>query len=202
VGVDGVNVHTNPPAPALASGAARQPHVIHSSQKSQALNSLFYFQRTAGRWHASVRPEYYGMLLFAQAAPAGSRLLKTSLSHRALGLHVWATREADRLTHVVLINENLRRPVVATIRIPGASGVGAIERLTAPRLQATSGTTLGGQGFGASTTTGILPPPIPLPAEPSDGAYRVRVPPTTAVMLTEAPAPLARPDLTCPCGGG
>ncbi len=49
VGVDGVNIHTYP-------GATYQP---------------FTFTHTAHGWSASVTPEYYGLLMFAQAAPRG-----------------------------------------------------------------------------------------------------------------------------------
>ena len=49
VGVDGVNVHSLP-------GAAYE---------------LFTFQHTSSGWQAFVHPEYYGMLMFAQAFPPG-----------------------------------------------------------------------------------------------------------------------------------
>ena len=52
-GVDGVNVHTLP----------------------DAAYELFAFSRHDGRWQAQVRPIYYGLQLFAQAAPPGARLL-------------------------------------------------------------------------------------------------------------------------------
>ena len=52
-GVDGVNLHTD---------YAR-------------INNLFSLQQTGGQWQATVQPLYYGALLFAQADPAGSRLL-------------------------------------------------------------------------------------------------------------------------------
>ena len=56
VGVDGVNVHTFP-------GAGYE---------------LFRIARHGGRWSAAVAPEYYGLILFARAAPPGSRLLRVS----------------------------------------------------------------------------------------------------------------------------
>ena len=49
VGVDGVNIHTYPLAGA----------------------SLFGFHRVDRRWRATVQPEYYGLQMFAQAAPPG-----------------------------------------------------------------------------------------------------------------------------------
>ena len=56
VGVSGVNVHTFP-------GAGYE---------------LFKISRQAGQWRAAVSPEYYGMLMFAEATPPGSHLLSVS----------------------------------------------------------------------------------------------------------------------------
>ena len=71
VGVDGVNIHTYPKAP----------------------YELFRFTHENGKWSGFVAPEYYGLLMFAQAAPAGARLLKTS---GTLGnVRAWATRATD-----------------------------------------------------------------------------------------------------------
>ena len=131
VGVDGVNIHTYP----------------------DATYQLFTFAHAGRRWSASVDPEYYGLQMFAQAAPPGSRLIATTTTN-AQGLIVWATRGADHRTRVVLINESSdRRPVA--LSAPGG-GPATLERLRAPGLTSTTGVTLGGQSFGARTTTGLL----------------------------------------------
>lgn len=131
VGVDGVNIHTYP-------GATYQ---------------LFTFTRAARGWSASVAPEYYGLQMFARAAPAGSRLITTTTTN-ARGIKVWATRGRKGRTRLVLINESLDR---RTIAVSAAGGRRAtLERLRAPRLTSTTGVTLGGQSFGTRTTTGRL----------------------------------------------
>jgi hypothetical protein len=133
VGVDGVNIHTYP-------GATYQ---------------LFTFGQRGRTWLASVAPEYYGLEMFAQAAPPGSRLAATRASN-ARGIKVWATRGADHRTRVVLINESLDLRTVA-LDAPRAGRTGAaatLERLRAPRLTSRGGVTLGGQMF--SPTTGKL----------------------------------------------
>ena len=131
VGVDGVNIHTYP-------GATYQ---------------LFAFTHRGRRWKASVMPEYYGLEMFAQAAPPGSRLVSTATTN-AQEMTVWATRGREGRTRVVLINESLDRRTVAV----GAAGdaPATLERLRAPALSSTSGVTLGGQSFGTETTTGRL----------------------------------------------
>ena len=80
-------------------------------------------------------PEYYGLLMFAQAAPAGSRLIDTAITN-AQGIQVWATRGRAGHTRVVLINESLDRRTVA-VNAAG-DGTATLERLRAPRLTSTS----------------------------------------------------------------
>jgi hypothetical protein len=163
VGVDGVNIHTFP-------GADYQ---------------LFTFSRAHGRWRAVVEPDYYGLDMFAQAAPPGSRLLKVTPAASGQ-LHAWATRAPDGALRVVLINEGTRTRVVA-VRVPGAAGVaagtGTLERLEAPSITALGHVTLAGQTFGAATglpvgaseTTSVAP---------ARSGYVFRVPAASAAMLT------------------
>ena len=66
-------------------------------------------------------PEYYGLEMFAQAAPQGSRLLSTTTTN-AQGITVWATRGSEGRTRVVLINESLDRRTVAVGSAGDASG--------------------------------------------------------------------------------
>jgi hypothetical protein len=131
VGVDGVNVHTYP-------GATYQ---------------LFTFTHAGRKWSASVTAEYYGLLMFAQAAPAGSRLIDTTTTN-AQGITVWATRGREGRTRTVLINESLDRRTIALSS--AGSRKATLERLRGPLLTSTAGITLGGQSFGTRTTTGRL----------------------------------------------
>jgi hypothetical protein len=166
-GVDGVNVHVWPGA---------------------VPNELFTFSHGDGRWTGAVRPAYYGMLMFARAAPAGSRLLHVRTS--AGGLRVWATRGPDGTTRIVLIN--FARARARTVRVSLARGPLArgraparIERLRAAGLPATRGVTLGGQSFGAATSTGALAGTLSVAAVAwSAGGYTVSVPAASAALLT------------------
>jgi hypothetical protein len=162
VGVDGVNVHTVP----------------------NSVNELFAFKLRNGEWQGDVHPDYYGLLMFAQAAPAGSRLLKLSGTTQGT-LRAWATRAPDRHVRVVLINTAKARAQLVAVRVPSAAGPAALERLTAPAVSAESGVTIGGQSFGSATSTGLLAGTAHLAAvSPADGAYRVRLPAASAAMLT------------------
>jgi hypothetical protein len=131
VGVDGVNMHTYP-------GATYQPFTI---------------TQVGRKWRASVTPDYYGLLMFAQAAPPGSRLLATTTTN-GQGVTVWATRGRRGRTRVVLTNESSNSRTIALSA--AGSAPATLERLRAPSLSSTAGVTLGGQSFGTRTTTGRL----------------------------------------------
>jgi hypothetical protein len=170
-GVDGVNIHTFP-------GTA---------------NQLFGFSRVGGRWVATVRPEYYGLLMFAQAAPPGSKLL--SIVQQNTGqTRAWATLGRDGATRLLLINDSLTRASSVLVRVPAPGGPAQIVRLLAPSALATSGITLGGQSFGPQTLTGTLTGPsstVAMPAPISTGpiaSYVVPLPAASAALVTIVPS--------------
>jgi hypothetical protein len=163
-GVGGVNIHTVP----------------------NTINEVLGrgVQLSRGKWSMRVHPEFYGAVMFAQAAPAGSHLLRVAAKLPA-GIKVWATRAGNRAIHVVVINKRLGGAQTVQLRIAGASGTASVEQLRAPNVHATSGVTLGGQTFGAATSTGLLGgTPAGLTAAPSGGIYSVRVPAASASMLS------------------
>jgi Glycosyl hydrolase family 79 C-terminal beta domain len=162
VGVDGVNIHTWP---------GNNHH-------------LFTFQRVRGKWQAFVEPEYYGVLMFVQAAPPGARLLK--LAGLPPGpVRAYATLAPDRRIRVVLINQDINHVRLLAVRLSGPGRVATLERLQAPSVDASTGVTLGGQSFGPETRTGLLAgPERDLVVAPTAGRYVVRLPPASAAMLT------------------
>ncbi|HWF35475.1 MAG TPA: glycosyl hydrolase family 79 C-terminal domain-containing protein, partial [Solirubrobacteraceae bacterium] len=171
-GVDGVNVHTFP-------GTA---------------NQLFGFSLVGGHWVATVRPEYYGLLMFARAAPPGSQELTVIQQHTGQ-TRAWATMGRDGRTRVVLINDSLTQPASVLLRAFTPGQPAQLERLLAPSATATTGITLDGQSFGAQTQTGTLSGPtatetLPAPTGPGPVvAYTVPVPSASAVMVTIPPRP-------------
>ena len=161
VGVDGVNLHSFPGSTC----------------------ALFSFRRVRGRWQGRVEPEYYGLMLFAQAVPPGSRLLRVS-GPGTFAVRAWATRGTDGRTRLVLINEHSSRS--ARIALPASelgSGAATVERLQAPSLSAQRGIKLGDESFGTATTTGQLQPKA-TGLIPSQGYYVFDVAPGSAALVT------------------
>jgi hypothetical protein len=163
--VDGVNLHSFP-------GSA---------------NGLFDLAQVNGTWHATVHPLYYGALMFAQAAPEGSRLLAVRAGGQPQ-LRAWSTLGADHRVRVLLINDNLQSTGQILVHSPAGWGsqTAPMERLLAPSASATTGITLGGHSFSAASDGG-LPAPQPLTVSPQRGAYAVTLAPGSAALLTLSP---------------
>jgi hypothetical protein len=161
-GIDGVNVHTFP-------GAGYE---------------LFSVKHTSPGWRATVSPEYYGLLLFAQAAPPGSRLVRAAALRNGR-IKLWATRARDGQIRVTLINKGPSAVTGLGVKIPGAAGDATLTRLQGPSLAASSGVTLGGQRFATGTSTGELAgAPVTATIKPSHGEYVVQLPAASAALLT------------------
>ena len=161
IGVDGVNIHTLPGAP----------------------YELFTFTHTRRGWRAFVHPEYYGMLLFAQAFPPGAQLLPVTQTSGPV--KVWATRSPTGRTRVVVINKSLVSRANVHVTVPAAGGPASLEWLTAPAASSKTGVTLGGHGFGTQTSSGTLARPKTSPIVASQGVYTMTLPPASAVLLTQ-----------------
>ncbi|MGO9900987.1 MAG: glycosyl hydrolase family 79 C-terminal domain-containing protein [Solirubrobacteraceae bacterium] len=165
-GVAGVNIHTFP----------------------GARYALFSTAASHGSWHAVVHPEYYGLLMFTQAAPPGSQLLPVS-AVATKTVKIWATIAPDKTIRAVLINLASAPRTVLLTAPPGAGGAGAVEQLLAPSLTATTGVTLGGQTFAQNTTTGTLTGTRQTTTiSPASGRYPITLPAASATMLTWTPA--------------
>jgi hypothetical protein len=162
-GVDGVNLHTLP----------------------DAAYELFAFSHRGRRWEAQVRPIYYGLQLFAQAAPPGARLLLVSRHGADAGLSVWATRAPDHRLRVVVINKSRARRKTVTVRLPaGAGPTETVEHMLAPSAAAKKGVSLGARTYGATTQTGRLRPAAVAPATVVRGRVTLSVPRASAALLT------------------
>jgi hypothetical protein len=161
-GVDGVNIHT----------------------PSHSINQMFTVSQVNGTWEMYVHPNYYGLLMFAQATPPGSRLLRISGSGSA-GLSTWGTIGPDRTTRVVVINKQTAGSRVVEIRVPAGAGGATLELMRAPAITSKTGITIGGQGFGAQTSTGELAGTSQATTlKPSKGDYTFTLSAASAALLT------------------
>jgi hypothetical protein len=165
VGVDGVNIHSLP-------GSAYE---------------FASFSQFPGGWQAFVHPEYYGLMMFAQAFPPGAQLLPVTAPSGPV--KIWATQAPDGTTRVVLINKDATAAHSVQLQLPGAESGASLEWLQAPSVDSTSGVTLGGQTFGDETTTGTLGAATTTPVTPAGGVYTVPLPAGSAALLTIAPSP-------------
>jgi Glycosyl hydrolase family 79 C-terminal beta domain len=147
-------------------------------------NQLFTFNESHKLWSADVEPDYYGLLAFAQATPAGSAILGTT-GPTSGPLHVWATKAPNGVERVVLIN--MAQKSGRTVALRGTTNAQSVtlERLTAPSAGATGNVKLDGQSFASGTKTGTLagkPDTITIPRS-RNGTYSVWVPPASAAVV-------------------
>jgi hypothetical protein len=161
VGVDGVNIHTLP-------NAAYAP---------------FSFTESKGVWHGTVNPLYYGLLMFSQAFPVGAHLLNAT-THTTAAVKVWSDVDTGGTVRTLVINED-SAPATVHLSVRGRNAHAAtVETLTAPALDASTGISLGGQSFGANTTTGVLGTPQTTTTQALLGEYTVTVAAGSAALVT------------------
>jgi hypothetical protein len=123
-------------------------------------------------------------MMFNQAAPPGSRLM--NVAEPGGPIKVWATQGPGNVTHVIVINKSPTTAQTVQIHMLDGASSATLEWLQAPSVSATDGITLGGQTFGASTTTGEIGGPLRTVSLNSFlDAYQVTMPPASAVMLTQ-----------------
>ncbi len=146
------------------------------------LNQMITAKHSASGWSVSVEPEYYGLLTFAGAAPAGSHLLRISdpgLAH----FYQFAVRAPDGRERVVLTNVGSRARTIG-VTASGTRGTGSLSLLTAKSLSATGGTTLAGRSLSSRTGQLTGTPRATLVRPNAKGVYAVRVPAHAAAILT------------------
>ncbi|HEY1566034.1 MAG TPA: hypothetical protein VGF68_03420 [Solirubrobacteraceae bacterium] len=130
----------------------------------------------------AVESEYYGLLTFADAAPAGSHLLRISSAGLA-HFYQFAVRAADGSERVVLTNIGSGARTIG-VSAPGIRAAGSLSLLRARSLSATGGTTLGGQRLSSRTGQLTGTPHLTLIRPNANGVYAVPVPPRAAAILT------------------
>ncbi len=130
-----------------------------------------------------VRPFYYGMLLFAQAAPGQSQLLPVQTTSAA-NIKAWATRDEHGTIRVLLLNKDLEAAGQVSVQLATSSTAATVAYLQAPALDATSGITLGGQTFDGTADGHARGQQQTVAVAPRNGAYLVDLPHASAALLT------------------
>ena len=145
-------------------------------------NQMITAKHSGSGWSVSVQPDYYGLLTFAHAAPAGSRLLRISNPGMA-HFYQFAVRAPDGSERVVLTNVGSGARTIG-VSAAGVHGAGSLSLLSAKSLSATGGTTLAGQRLSSHTGELTGAPRLRLVRPNARGVYAVRVPAHAAVTLT------------------
>ena len=149
------------------------------------LNQMIAAKRSASGWSVTVEPEYYGLLTFADAAPAGSHLLRISNPHLS-HFYQFAVRAPDGSERVVLTNVGSAARTLG-VTASGTRGTGSLSLLRARSLSATGGTTLAGQSLSSRTGQLTGTPSVTLVSPNPKGVYAVQVPAHAAAILTLSP---------------
>lgn len=167
VGVKGVNFHTG-------SDAYYSPFTFKGSDN------------TRGKFVAKVKPLYYGMLLFAQAASNKARLLPVSSRSKG-NVKVWATVDQRNIVRVVAINKDITAKGNAKIKLSSPRSPASLVRLLGSTVSSSQKITLGGQTFYGTTNGKPVGKYTSTVVTPKQGTYTFSLPPASAALLTIKP---------------
>jgi hypothetical protein len=126
----------------------------------------------------AVRPDYYGMLLFALAGQGN--VVGTQYSS-SLNLTAYAVELPNGTTSVVIVNKDAARTASASVNVAKTITNGSLTLLTGPGLTATSAVTLGGDVIPPNPDAGWIPPTTPVSV--SGSTFSVDVPPASAALV-------------------
>ena len=129
----------------------------------------------------TVRPLYYGLLFFSQAAGKGAQLLPTS-TLTDLNIKVWASKDSTGEVHLVIINKEQSAGGDVQLTLPGYSA-GSVVRLTASNYLATTGVTIAGQTYDNSPDGTLQGTPITETVYPEASVWTISVNPMSAVLV-------------------
>lgn len=136
-----------------------------------------------------VLPLYYGMLIFAQAAPPGSELIPVRFHTRA-NIKIWMTLDRHHIVRIVLINKDLHQSVTVGLKLPGSKR-GQLERLTARSVFSQNHIDIGGLTF-AGSENGVPNGRQHVTTVPSQkGRFAIRLGRCSAALLTVPLSPSA-----------
>ncbi len=126
----------------------------------------------------TARPEYYGMLAFAQAAKGRRTAVKVDAG--ALNLTAYAVEDGSRAT-VTVINKDRTGAAQVELAVAHPLRKATVLRLEGPSIESAGGVTLGGA---AVEPDGRWSPAAPEEAPVRAGRASILVPPVSAALVT------------------
>ena len=133
----------------------------------------------------TVRPLYYGLLFFSQAAGTSAQLLSASTLTNS-NIKVWATTDSTGQAHLVIINKEQTTGGNVQLTLPGYS-LGSVVRLAASNYLATTGVTIAGQTYDNSPDGTLQGSPTTETVYPTAGVWTISVNPMSAVLVNLQP---------------
>jgi hypothetical protein len=159
LGIDGVNWN---------SGQGTPYQLVQFNVTSSAIGKATIDQ---------VNPLYYGLLVFAQMAGRGAKLLPVTTTTDA-NVSIWATADNASTAHVVVINKDEGATGSVKITLPGYT-TGTV------RYSATNGVTLGGQTFDESPDGTIRGGLVTTTITANDGVFTLANMPITSAAVID-----------------
>jgi hypothetical protein len=126
-----------------------------------------------------VRPEYYGLLLFALAGPG--TLLKTQLAAGTVDVTAYAVRIQSGGLNLILVNKDSIQNLTITIETNQPIHTATMQTMTGPGLDATSGVTIQGATV---DNDGNFAPESPDLLAAVGTQTTCSIPPLSAVLIT------------------
>jgi hypothetical protein len=133
----------------------------------------------------TVRPLYYGLLFFSQAAGKDAQLLSASTLTNS-NIKVWATTDSTGQAHLVIINKEQTIGGNVQLTLSGYSS-GSVLRLAASNYLATTGVTIAGRTYDNSPDGTLQGSPTTETVYPSVGIWTISVNPMSAVLVNLQP---------------
>lgn len=156
---------------------------FHSAQRPSHYTP-FWFEFKGGRLRANVRPEYYGLLLFARAIAGSQPRLLPVRTNAGSGLKLWPVIDRGGTIRVVALNKDRKAGRIVDVRLAGRIAPATLERLLAPSVDAREDITLGGRDVPPGSDDGRLRgSPEVERVIGRGGRYRFRVGPGSAALL-------------------
>ena len=147
----------------------------------------FAFSRSH-QWLGSVKPLYYGMLLFAEASANRARLIYgptiRTTAPRRVNVRIWATLDRHRTARLVVLNKAPRASGTIAVRLRGRAGSATVTLLRARSLASRTGVTFAGQQFAAPTDGTLQGTRVVSRPHRRHGVLRFFLPRASAALLT------------------